>query len=502
MQKLVRDAPLADERDGDERYGLTWKGKRAAQALALAPTSATLRPDRDESVDWDTTANRIIEGDNLDVLKLLQAEYAAQVKLVHIDPPYNTGGNFVYADDFRGRDGVHTDWLNMIYPRLVLARDLLREDGAMIVHIDEHEHANLHAVLAEIFGEENLLGVAVWDKRNPKGDATGLAYQHESIFFVARNRAAFVEAGGLRRKKKNADMMLAKARSLLARLGKVDLPADLKDVTRRYALPETSLGEFRRPIDLARVNEEFADWVRSQNFSGGEAAYNKIDAQGRVYRLVSMAWPNKKRAPDDYFLAMRHPVTGEACPVPKRGWRNPPETMRRLIEAGEIVFGPDHKVQPQRKYLLEQNMDENVPSVIAYGGSDDALLAELGIPFDTPKPVELVRDLIASVLHLHAGGLVLDFFAGSGTLAHAVMLHNAGSGDRASYILVQAPEMLDASSRDQKAAASFCDALGRPRNVAELTKERVRRAGAKLRNGMPAYEGDVGFRVLKATTPR
>lgn len=517
MQKLVRDAPLADE-----RYGLAWPGKREAHALALAPTSAMLTARRDESVDWDTTANLIVEGDNLDALKLLQAEYAAQIKLIHIDPPYNTGRNFVYADDFRGSDGVHTDWLNMIYPRLVLARTLLREDGVMIVHIDEHEHANLHAVVAEIFGEENLLGVAVWDKRNPKGDATGLAYQHESIFFVARNRTAFVAAGGLRRRKKNAVAMLAKASSLLARLGKVDLPADLKDAARRYDLPEASIGAFRRPIDLARVNEEFAEWVRSQNFGGGEAAYNKIDAQGRVYRLVSMAWPNKKRAPDEYFAPLRHPVTGEFCPVPKRGWRNPPETMRRLIETAEILFGPDHRVQPQRKYLLERNMDENLPSVIAYGGSDDALLAELGIPFDTPKPVELVRELIAAVLHRDAGGRVLDFFAGSGTVAHAVMLHNAGnwagngagnaagngagsgarSDDPASYILVQAPEPLDASSRDQKAAASFCDALGRPRNVAELTKERVRRAGARLRDGAPGYAGDVGFRVFGTTNRR
>jgi adenine-specific DNA-methyltransferase len=319
-----------------------------------------------------------------------------------------------------------------------------------------------------------------------------LAYQHESIFFVAKNRVAFVEAGGLRRKKKNAEAMLAKAKSLFARLGKIDLPADLKDVVRRYDLPDASVDALRRPVDLVRVNEEFVDWVRSQNFSGGETAYNKIDADGRVYRLVSMAWPNKKRAPDEYFLPLRHPRTGQDCPVPKRGWRNPPDTMRRLLDQGEIVFGADHTVQPQRKYLLDQNLDENFPSVITYGGSDDALLAALGIPFDTPKPVELVRDLIASVLHRRSGGIVLDFFAGSGTVAHAVMLHNLSSGDAAQFILVQRPEPLD--GKEQTAASSFCDTLGKPHTVAELTKERVRRAGAQLQADAAR---DVGFRVLK-----
>ncbi|GIL38052.1 site-specific DNA-methyltransferase [Roseiterribacter gracilis] len=483
--KLVRDVPSADE-----RYGLQWPGKRAAIDLALAPAGTSLVAVPDESVDWERTKNLLIEGDNLDALKLLRADLQGAIKLIHIDPPYNTGKNFTYADDFQGAESVHTDWLNMIYPRLLLARDLLRDDGAMIIHIDEHEHANLHAVVSEIFGAANLLGVAVWDKRNPKGDASGLAYQHESIFFVAKNRTVFVEAGGLRRRKKNAEAMLAKAKSLFARLGKVDLPSDLKDVARRYGLADASTDPFRRKIDLVRVNEEFADWVRSQNFSGGESAYNKIDAEGRVYRLVSMAWPNKKRAPDDYFLPLLHPVTGEACPVPKRGWRNPPETMQRLLSRGEIVFGADHTVQPQRKYRLDQNLDENVPSVIAYGGSDDALLAELGIPFDTPKPVELVRDLLAAVLHQQPGGIVLDFFAGSGTVAHAVMLHNAATGDDARFILVQRPEPLDAGKRDQRAAAEFCDAIGKPRTVAEITKERVRRAGAQCPSAP-------GFRVFR-----
>lgn len=506
--------------DREEKYGLNWHGKRRARQIALTPSTGTLRPCPDESVDWDKTQNLMIEGDNLEVLKLLQKSYASRVKLIYIDPPYNTGKDFVYPDNFQ--DNVrnyleltgqveggkkvssnaeasgrfHTDWLNMMYPRLKLARNLLREDGVMLIHMDEHEHANTHAMLADVFGEENILGTAVWDKKNPKGDATRLAYQHESLLFVAKNQAEFAAKGGLSRRKKNAEAILAKAQKLFARIGKQDLPADLKECAKRYNLADNCVEKLRRNIDLEQVNEEFADWIRNQGFSGGEAAYSKIDETGEVYRLVSMAWPNKKTAPDEYFIPLKHPKTGKACPVPERGWRNPPDTMKRLLDAGEIIFGSDHTTQPQRKYILKNNMTENFPSVVGYGGSDDALLAELGIPFDNPKPVELARELVGSVLQ--DGGVVLDFFAGSGTTAHAVMAHNVTSQGAARYILVQFPELLDPEEiKEQKAAAKFCEKLGKPSNIAELTKERLRRAAKMIRKDNPKFEGDLGFRVFK-----
>jgi adenine-specific DNA-methyltransferase len=485
--------------DGDEKYGLNWNGKRQARRLALTPSLGTLRPAREDSLDWETTRNLFIEGDNLEVLKILQRSYNNKIRLIYIDPPYNTGNDFIYPDDYsdsissylkrtgqldakgvrsttnpEGSGRYHTDWLNMMYPRLVLARSLLSLDGAIVVHIDEHELANLIHLLGAVFGEENAVGVLVWDKRNPKGDARGLSYQHESVVFWARDLTAFTASNGLTRPKKNAAAILAKAKSLLG-----SRPAHEQD--------------------LVAVGQQLSAWMRTQQLSGGEAAYNKIDSNGEVYRPVSMAWPNKKKAPDEYFIPLKHPLTGRDCPVPERGWRNPPETMARLLERGEILFGPDHNTQPQRKYLLSENMDENLPSILSYAGSDDALLAELGIPFDNPKPMKVAIELIATT----SGGadIVLDFFAGSGTTGHAVMAQNIADGGTRQYILVQLPEVLNPDNKDQKAAATFCDNAGKPRNIAELTKERLRKAAIKLNaDNIEAKQADCGFRVYKLAT--
>lgn len=216
----------------DERYGFHWHGKRSARQAALTPSTGTLRPCPDDSVAWDDTRHLVIEGDNLDVMKLLHKSYAGKVKLVYIDPPYNTGSDFVYPDDFSDSirhylamtgqtDGgvkrstnteangrFHTDWLNMMYPRLKLAHALLSDEGLIAVHIDEHEVHALVLMLREIFGEENELGVAVWDKRNPKGDARGVAYQHESLVLFARNAETLLEQAPLKRPKRNAQRML------------------------------------------------------------------------------------------------------------------------------------------------------------------------------------------------------------------------------------------------------------------------------------------------------
>ncbi len=477
--------------DADEKYGLNWHGKRRARRLALTPSTGTLRPCPRESVDWASTRNLMIEGENLEVLKLLQKSYAGRVKLVYIDPPYNTGKDFVYPDNFTdslrhyleltgqttggkrvsshtdasGR--FHTDWLNMIYPRLKLARDLLADDGVIAVHIDEHEQHALVLVMREIFGEDNELGVAVWDKRNPKGDARGIAYQHESIVLFARDAELLFERAPLKRAKRNAQRMLDAARGAIA-----------------------------DAATIADANAAYRSWVKSQTtLSGGEAMYDRISADGRVYRLVSMAWPNKKKAPDDYFVPLVHPVTGEPCPVPERGWRNPPATMQALIDKGLVEFGADETTQPQRIYFLDENMYENVPSVLPFGGSDDALMKSLGIPFDQPKPVELAASIIGWCTD--GDDLIVDFFGGSGTTAHAVMALNAADGGNRRYVLVQLPEPLDAGSKDQKAAADFCAAQRVPLNLAELTKERLRRSAARVAAEHPGVRADLGFRVFR-----
>jgi len=512
LKQLVGDATVTD---AEEKYGLNWNGKRKARLEALKPSTGTLRPAKGDSVEWDSTQHLLIEGDNLEVLKLLQKSYANQVKLIYIDPPYNTGGDFVYPDDYQdnlhnylesiGKLGLeenpessgryHTDWLNMMLPRLVIAKALLHEQGLMIIHMDEHEQANTEKLLAEVFGEDCILGVGVWDKRNPKGDATGLAYQHESLLFVAKDASKLAEAGGITRRKKNADAILAKAATLFARIGKEDLPAGLKEVAKTYKLAKDCTTPYVKPIDLEQVNKEFADWIKEQDFSGGEVAYSMIDSAGEVYQSVSMAWPNKKKAPDDYFVPLTHPRTGKPCPVPTRGWRNPTATMKKLLDAGEVLFGIDHTTQPRRKYLLRKNMSENLPSVIGFGGSDDVLLEELGIPFEHPKPLGLARELISTIKG--TDGVVLDFFAGSGTTGHAVIAQNAADGGNRRYILVQLPEPLDPAKKEQKTAADFCDQLGVPRTIAELTKERLRRAAKKVKAENPLFHGDLGFRVFK-----
>lgn len=482
-----------------ERYQFTWPDKKKAIRLANTPSSMTLRPCREESVDFDNTENLYIEGDNLEVLKLLRENYLGKVKMIYIDPPYNTGGDFVYEDNFSqtasdyvGVSGqiddlgnrlvqntesngrFHTDWLNMIYSRLKVARDLLSEDGVILINMDENEITNLQKVCSEIFGQANDLGTIVWDKRNPKGDAKGISYQHEYIVTYAKNIVELTSKCKIQRPKKNAKLMISKARQLFAK------------VSSNYSLEQ--------------ANKDFNDWLNKQtDLSGGERAYNKIDKEGRVYRGVSMAWPNKKKAPDDYFVPLIHPVTHRPCPVPERGWRNPSKTMQKLLEDDMILFGPDETTQPNRKYLLEENLYENIPSLIYYGGSDTDLLAQMGIPFDTPKVVDIAKEHILSFSEKDS--LILDFFSGSATTAHAIMKLNAEDGGKRKFIMIQIPEDTDQNSIACKAGY---------RNICEIGKERIRRAGkmilekdkSETDDGLFAQtesrpKADIGFRVLK-----
>ncbi len=485
-----------------ERYQLNWPGKREALLTANAPIAKTLRPVRttknskgehiEESVNFDTTKNIFIEGDNLDALKLLQENYLGKIKMVYIDPPYNTGNDFVYADDFVDevsefflrsnqvdREGnrltanpetsgrFHSDWLSMMYSRLKLSRNLLRDDGLIVIHIDENEYPNLEKLLAEIYGEKNNLGTIVWDKRNPKGDATGVAQQHELICIYCKDREFFKTTCEFQRPKENAGKMLAKAKQILSKEGGV----------------------------TEKARKEYKDWVNQQDLPGGEKAYNQIDDNGDVFRPVSMAWPNKKKAPEDYFIPLIHPVTGKECPVPERGWRNPPATMQELLKSGLIIFGPDEKTQPTRKYRLNDNLFENIPSLLYYGGSDDALLADLKIPFDTPKPVQVAKRLIQSICK--NDDILIDFFAGSCTAAHALMLLNAEDGANRRFIMVQLPEECDEKSEAKKLGYSV---------VSEIGKNRIRRAAKKIREEFSEIlatrntELDLGFRLLKVDT--
>ena len=486
--EVLKQMLSSDVVDGDECYEFTWVGKKASIAEANRPIRKTLRPCPEESKDWDTTENLYIEGDNLEVLKLLQESYLGKVKMIYIDPPYNTGNDFIYADDFmrsqeeeneqmgmydeednrlfkntntNGR--FHSDWCSMMYSRLMLARNLLADDGVILINMDENEITNLQNLCAEVFGLSNDLGTIVWDKRNPKGDAKGISYQHEFILVYAKNKIILTERCKIQRPKKNATAILKKAAQLFAK------------VSECYTLEE--------------ANVDFTTWMRTQNdFSGGEKAYNQIDENGRVFQAVSMGWPNKKKAPDDYFVPLIHPVTHKPCPVPERGWRNPSTTMKELEKKGLIVFGKDESTQPRRKYFLEENLYENIPSLLYYGGSDTDLLSQMGIPFETPKVVSICAEHIQSFTK--NGDIILDFFSGSATTAHAVMQLNAEDNGHRKFIMVQLPEPCDEQSEAYKAGY---------KNICEIGKERIRRAGEKIKaeNGLAAQSLDIGFRVLK-----
>lgn len=467
-----------------ERYHLNWPGKRESLLTANAPIAKTLRPVREESVDFDTTKNLFIEGDNLEALKLLQETYLGKVKMIYIDPPYNTSTDFVYKDKFAKNIGdylkdsnqidedgsrlvanpesngrKHSDWLSMIYSRLKLAKNLLTNDGLIAIHIDENEYVNLEKVLVEVFGEGNNLGSIVWDKRNPKGKVGGIAQQHEFISFFCKDKTSFVEADYFTRKKENAALMLKKAEEFIKKHGGVSEGARLA----------------------------YKDWTKDpeNNLSGGEKAYCLIDNNGDVYRPVSMAAPDKPETRSHRPLL--HPTTGKPCPVPEKGWRFPDKTMDDLLARGRILFGDNETTQPQQKYILKENLREAVPSLLYFGGSDDAL----GLPFDNPKPIYVVAKIIESVSR--SNDIIMDFFAGSATTAHAVLHLNALDGMNRNYIMVQLPEEVNSKSAAYKAGF---------KSIENISKERIRRAGTKVVEGQchENWNKDVGFRVLKIDT--
>lgn len=467
-----------------ERYQLDWPGKRQSLLTANAPIAKTLRPAREESVDFDKTENLFIEGDNLEALKLLQESYLGKVKMIYIDPPYNTGNDFVYNDDFaedadeyferslqkdeegnrlvanpESKGRYHSDWLSMMHSRLRLARNLLTDDGVIMVHIDENEYVNLEKLLSEVFGENNNLGTIVWDKRNPKGAVAGVSQQHELIAIYSFNFNVFKEKVRFELPKENALKILNKATTLYS----------------------------RRNLANRDYIKEFKSWLgRQSDFSGGEKAYNQIDEFGDVFQSVSMAAPDKPETRS--HRALIHPVTKKACPTPEKGWRYPDKTMDGLLQSNQIVFGADETTQPRRKYHLKDYLNEKVTSIMSYGGSDD-LKKEFSIIFDNPKPVYIAKKLIQSICCNN--DLILDFFAGSSTTAHAVMQLNAEDGGNRKFIMVQLPEVTDEKSEAFKAGY---------KTIAEISKERIRRAGKQILESDEIHEDwnrDIGFRVLK-----
>ena len=438
----------------EERYQFTWPDKRKAILAANAPINATLRPCPEESVDFDTTQNLYIEGDNLDVLKCLKETYLHKVKMIYIDPPYNTGNDFVYEDDFaesaseylansgqfdeqgnrlvtntESNGRFHTDWLNMIYPRLKVARDLLTEDGVIFISIDDNEVENLRKVCDEIFGESNFIATLVWERAySPKNDAKYISNSHDYVLMYAKSAANFV-------------------------IGRLERTAE---ANARYSNPDNDPRGVWKPSDMS---------VKTYN---AECDYSITTPSGRVVE-----------------------------PPAGRCWSLSRNAFRERLQDNRIWFGSDGSSVPCiKRFITELKHDGMAPTSILFykdvGHSQEgaqevvSLFGDKGV-FDGPKPVRLLERLI-TLANLKEDSIVLDFFSGSATTAHAVMKKNAEKEKHCRFIMVQLPEEVS----DKKKNQGY-------KNICEIGKERIRRAGAKIKADSPltTQHLDTGFRVLK-----
>lgn len=460
--ELLKQMLSPDVVDGDEAYEFTWVGKKAAIVEANKPIRKTLRPCMAESKDWDTTENLYIEGDNLEVLKLLQESYLGKVKMIYIDPPYNTGNDFIYADDFRmsgeewsvesgewSEDGdrlfkntdtngrFHSDWCSMIYSRLMLARNLLTDDGVIFISISDAEVDNLKKICDEVMGAKNYLGDIIWNSTKSVTNTALISVSHTYNLVYFRNIEYFVNHRN------------------------------------EFRLPEKGEG-FSNPD-----NDPRGEWKADPFQVGG--------------------WrPNQQ-----YDIV--NPKTGVVYkPNPGCSWKNDYVNFQRLLKDNRIVFGSTGEAGPQRKRFIWEAQERGMVAKTIWDDVETTtngtqllkkLFGQAGI-FDNPKPVEFVKKLLQ--LGTHETAIVLDFFSGSATTAHAVMQLNAEDGGRRKFIMVQLPEKCDEASEAYKAGY---------KNICEIGKERIRRAGEKILKeqlannnstlNSPNSKLDIGFRVLK-----
>ena len=461
---------------GPERYSFTWNGKRRAGLLARAPSAGTLRPCPEQSVQWETTRNLFIEGDNLGVLRLLQRSYHKRVKMIYIDPPYNTGQDFVYRDDYTesvqnylrvtgqadeaGRrlsanpetsGRYHTDWLNMMYPRLKLARNLLRDDGVIAVSIDDHELANLRKMCDEVFGEENFCGVFVWEKKKkPSFLDSNMGSVTEYIVCFARNRAQSPPfgAGGVQDGKK---------------------------------YPFNNAGNGVQTLTFPARSVRFGcddQVVAAQDMSEG----------GIITQLLDDVTIVNGRNADSFRLR------GE--------WRYSQQKLDEFVEeAADIViskipFRPNYVSRSGELKKTSNLLSYRTNGVPTYEDATQEIRRLFGADvMSYPKPSGLMKYLVRAMTG--DGDIVMDFFAGSASTAHGVMLQNSEDGCNRRYIMVQLPEPLRPGDAQSKPALEFCRAHGVSPTIAEIGKERIRRAAAEIASKGEAARLDLGFRVFR-----
>lgn len=444
-----------------ERYQFTWPDKRKAILAANAPINKTLRPCREESVDFDNTENLYIEGDNLEVLKLLQETYLGKVKMIYIDPPYNTGNDFVYRDDFKqsadeyvensgqlddegnrmvtnteSNGRFHTDWLNMMYPRLKLAKDLLSDDGVIFISIDDSEQSNLKKICNEIFGEENFIASLIWQKKFSRAnDATYFSTMHDFILCISKRNVSYDKNGW--------------------------------------------------EIGLLPRNEEIP--------SGYSNPDN--DPRGPWTSVILSA----KSGSASLLYEIKTPSGKKCVPPNGRYWSCSKDTFEKWNKDNRIWFGKNGDGVPRKKTFLSEVQSGLRPNTILFqnevGNNQEAkqelkvLFDEISV-FDSPKPVRLLKTLL-QISNIDKNSLVLDFFSGSATTAHAVMQLNAEDGSKRKFIMVQLPEE-ECSENSEAYKAGY-------KNICEIGKERIRRAGKKIKeeNLLTTQDLDIGFRVLK-----
>ena len=453
--EMLKQMLSPDVVDGDECYEFTWVGKKASIVEANKPIRKTLRPCPEESKNWDTTENLYIEGDNLEVLKLLQEAYLGKVKMIYIDPPYNTGSDFIYADDFmrsqeeeneqmgmydedenrlfkntdtNGR--FHSDWCSMMYSRLMLARNLLADDGLIFISIDDNEISSMKDILDEVLGRANFIACIVWQKiHSIKNDAKYFSENHEYALVYA----------------KSIDQI------------KLNLLPRTEEMNARYKNPD---------------NDPRGPWQSGDLVASGERS-------------------------NGHFV-VTSPKTGKEFDVPQgKHWVYSQENLLSLVDDNQIWFGEDGNSFPRKKRFLSDVQDGRTPNTLWLCdevGHNQSAARELKALFDNlkcfdfPKPTSYIKQMVT--IATKSDSIVLDFFSGSATTAHAVMQLNAEDGGHRKFIMVQLPEPCDENSEAFKAGY---------KNICEIGKERIRRAGEKIKeeNPLTTQDLDIGFRVLK-----
>ena len=508
---------LGDVAEGNrERYQFTWPGKREAKRLAREPIAKTLRPVKERSKNWDTTKNLYIEGDNLDALKILRENYAGKVKLIYIDPPYNTDGDLIYMDSYKQTEEedrvvsgayndagsqlvqnkesngrFHSAWCEMIYPRLLLARDFLTADGAIFISIDENEADSLKKIADEIFGHDNFIAQIVW-AGGRKNDSKYISLSHEYILCYAKSVQYLKENKIIWRERKNG----------------------LKEIYDKYNSLSAKYGD-----KYDRIEKEMKSWYKKLDDSDPakrQSHYSSADKNG-LYYADNISWPGGG-GPRYEVL---HPITKKPVTVPSRGWLfSTPERMKEVIAEGLVEFGQDETKVPCFKRYLSKTEFEVPYSVIYKDGraASKRLKDLLGEKvFDNPKDEEIIARILSWV-GTEKDSIIMDFFSGSGTTAHATFLQNMIDGGNRRFILVQIQEDLDDSLKRVtkksaqaviKNAINLCDQIHCDHSICTIAEERIRRAGEKIKSeietenaqltldGTPKKMPDIGFRVLR-----